>query len=75
MDVTRLAMLRARVRVRNLITAAVLAALAAAFTLPLVAQGHGTATGVATPVVPFRLMEATISETQAALSSGTITSE
>src|SRR5687768_9475823 len=75
MDVTRLAMLRARVRVRNLITAAVLAALAAAFTLPLVAHGHGAASGVGTPVVPFRLMEATISETQAALDSGTITSE
>ena len=70
MDVKKLA----RVRVRNLTMAAV-AALAAAFTLPLVAHGRGAAAGAGTPVVPFRLMEATISETQAALKSGTITSE
>ena len=30
---------------------------------------------VGAPVAPFRLMEATISETQAALNSGTMTSE
>jgi amidase len=75
MDVNRLAPPAARVRVRNLTVTAAAAALAAAFTLPLVAQGHGTVAGVGTPVVPFRLMEATISETQAALNSGTITSE
>ena len=48
--------------------------LAAMLTLPVLLQGHGAA-GVGTPTVPFRLMEATISETQAALTDGTITSE
>ena len=75
MDVKRLAPPTARMRVRNLTTAAAVAALAAAFTMPLVAQGHGSVAGAGMPVAPFRLMEATITETQAALNSGTITSE
>jgi amidase len=73
MDVKKLAPLTARLR--NVTTAAALAAIAAAFTLPLIAHSHGRVAGTGAPVAPFRLMEATISETQAALNAGTITSE
>jgi amidase len=75
MDVSKLVAPPARVRVRKLTMAATAAALAAALALPLVAHGHATVTGVTTAQVPFRLMEATIGETQAALSAGTVTSE
>jgi Asp-tRNA(Asn)/Glu-tRNA(Gln) amidotransferase A subunit family amidase len=54
---------------------AAVAAFAAALTSPLGAQSQGAFASPGTPGVPFRLLEATISETQAALSAGTITSE
>ncbi|MCC7418251.1 MAG: amidase [Acidobacteria bacterium] len=64
----------ARMRLRYF-TMAVVAIVAAAFPPAPAAQGPGAAARAAAPAVPFRLMEATIRETQAALTAGTITSE
>jgi amidase len=61
-----------RVRVRNFIFASLAAAVV---TTAMVWQGPATLVLAKSPQVPFRFMEATVLETQAALEAGTITSE